>query len=366
MENTITAKTVRLSIINKGDYIGTFYIGSQKTPCTLLLDTGSSTLAISNKAYDPRNDANAKNTHLYQHANYGSGSWNGNVVKTNVNLQNTGDDLNLENVNVAVAIHQQNMFNENDGILGLAYQPLNTGISKIGQDGYLEPTEGGESIEPYFTQLEKAGIVANKFAFYTLRSTPDVTNKDLNNGFLILGGGEEEKDLFTGDFKTATVTHDQYYNVNLKNIWVGNQPKIAVPAATNTNSPNCIVDSGTNGLVFPASAYKKILSQFDAIDPKLGNIIDTALNQHEYDQSQLNLADWPSINVELEGPDGDIMLEIKPDNYWQLNSGNGVATLRFFGANAPAILGLPLMNNYYCVFDRSGGNGVIKFADVKK
>jgi hypothetical protein len=369
MENTATAKAARLTIENRGDYVGCLYIGSEKTPCYVVLDTGSSTLAVSKDAYNPYNDNDAKSTGLLQVAQYGSGSWEGVVFTTNVNLQDADNDFNLNGVNVAVAFQAKNMFRSSDGILGLAYQELNTGIYKLvatSQGKEAVPTQ--ETLKPYFTQLEEAGIVANKFAFYTLRSTPSVADSSLNTGYLILGGGEEEKDLFEGEFQSVTVTHDQYYNVNLKSISVGDQPALAVPAATSGDAPNCIVDSGTNGLVFPQAVYHQVIQQFSNIDSNLGDIISSAMqNGSQYDQSQLDLANWPAINVVLEGPSGDVTLSIAPDTYWQLDSGQGVATLRFFGASNPAILGLPFMNNYYSVFDRSvDGNGVIKFATIKK
>lgn len=369
MENTTTTKAARLTILNRGDYVGCLYIGSQKTPCYVVLDTGSSTLALSKDAYNPYDDKDAQSTGLLQVAQYGSGSWQGVVFKTNVNLQDSSDDFNLTGVNLAVAYQEKNMFNTSDGILGLAYQELNTGVYKLvktaeGNEGV--PTQ--QTLEPYFTQLEEAGIVANKFAFYTLRSTPSVANDSLNTGYLVLGAGEQETDLYEGDFQEVTVTHDQYYNVNLKSISVGNQPALAVPAATSAEAPNCIVDSGTNGLVFPQAVYHQVIQQFSAIDSNLGNVINSALqNGSRYDQSQLNLANWPAINVVLEGSDGDVTLSIAPDTYWQFDSAQGEATLRFFGASNPAILGLPFMNNYYSVFDRSvGENGVIKFATIKK
>jgi len=60
-----------------------------------------------------------------------------------------------------------------------------------------------------------------------------------------------------------------------------------------------------------------------------------------------------------------------PDTYWQTNSPKpGFATAVLFGDNGQgkgqSILGLPLMNNYYTVFDRSADSkGVIRFASIK-
>ncbi len=48
---------------------------------------------------------------------------------------------------------------------------------------------------------------------------------------LVLGGGEEQIDLYQGEFKSLTVEHDIYYNVALKSVQVGNNS--AMPALHN-------------------------------------------------------------------------------------------------------------------------------------
>ena len=88
-QTQVETKTVTLKIDNSntGDYTGRIYVGSQKVPCDVILDTGSSTLALDGKKYDPKQDNNAVNTGLVQVAQYGSGSWVGTVENTNVNLK---------------------------------------------------------------------------------------------------------------------------------------------------------------------------------------------------------------------------------------------------------------------------------------
>jgi len=89
--------------------------------------------------------------------------------------------------------------------------------------------------------------------------------------------------------------------------------------------------------------------------------------------NQLDLSSWPTITFVLEGALGtDVKLTVTPDTYWQTNSPKpGYATAVLFGDNGQgggqSILGLPLMNNYYTVFDRSvdKGLGVVSFAKIK-
>ena len=60
-----------------------------------------------------------------------------------------------------------------------------------------------------------------------------------------------------------------------------------------------------------------------------------------------------------------------PDNYWQMNAlehGRAYFMIMDQLKNWPdmSIMGLPLMSDYYCVFDREyDHNGVIKVAKVK-
>ena len=63
-----------------------------------------------------------------------------------------------------------------------------------------------------------------------------------------------------------------------------------------------------------------------------------------------------------------VALQVAAHTYWQTNSPKaGYATLVFFTGDSEAILGLPLMNNYFTVFDRSvdKGHGVVSFAKIK-
>jgi Eukaryotic aspartyl protease len=384
----MSATTVRLPITNvymDGDYTGTIYVGSQNKPVKVILDTGSSTLAIDGTFYDARNDKTAKITDIAQEVGYADGSdWVGAVILVDVTLGSGSRSLALPQVHAAVAYHaSSNMFRNSQGILGLAYTKLNGAFVMPGPTIPPKYTfnqiQAGQVtyIEPYFTQLESAGLVANKFAFYTLRSminmgTGNPATDPLNNGFLILGGGEENTDLYSGSFQVARVVHDLYYNTNLKSITVGNTSPISVspPTKASGNVSNSVVDSGTNSL---------LLSQnlFDAVAEKFSSAADStltdAIRAGYVPMGKLDLSAWPPITFVLEGALGtDVSLVVTPDTYWQTNSPKpGYATAVLFGDNGQgggqSILGLPLLNNYFTVFDRSvdKGLGVVSFAKIK-
>ena len=123
-------KTVVVPITNvyaEGDYTGTIYVGSQKKPANVLLDTGSSTLAIEESAYNPAGDPEAQVTDLLQEVSYEDKSgWVGAVVRTDITVGEGTGAVVLPKVNTAVAFKEtSSMFGKYNGILGLAYSRLN-------------------------------------------------------------------------------------------------------------------------------------------------------------------------------------------------------------------------------------------------
>jgi hypothetical protein len=231
-------------------------------------------------------------------------------------------------------------------------------------------------IEPYFTELEKKGTTPNKFAFYTLRSVIHYGKKAIardpwNNGYLVLGGGEEYTSLYKGNFKEAKVLHDVYYNTNIKSVRVGSGKPIPVAPSTKESglNSNSIVDSGTNIICFPDWLYKKVLGQFHALNPDFSKAIKRSVNYGDVKLSGNAIKKWPKIYLTMEGTSGDIELTVWPQTYWQANyTKDGVASCAIdYEEDNQTILGLPFMNNYYCVFDRSAddGLGVIRFATPK-
>jgi hypothetical protein len=373
----VTAQMPITNILMDGDYTGLINVGSNKLPINVILDTGSSTLAIDGTVYDPTKDQTAQLTDIAQEVAYADRSdWIGAVVLTDVAV---GSDkpVVLPKVHAAVAYHaSRTMFGKSQGILGLAYSKLNNAFVMPGPTfpphyTFNQIQSGRVTyIEPYFQQLESAGLVANKFAFYTLRSMINMASSDpktdpSNKGFLILGGGEEYTNLYTGAFQVARVVHDLFYNVNLKSITVGNRPPIPVSAPTKAsgNVSNSIVDSGTNGIYLDSPIFKEVLAQFSSLG------LEDAVRAGYVPMSKLNFAEWPALTFVLEGALGpDVTLQVAPHTYWQTNSPKaGHASVVLYAGDSPSILGLPLMNNYFTVFDRSvqKGLGVVSFATIK-
>ena len=374
---------VRIPITNifaDGDYTGVIQVGKAKKPMNVLLDTGSSALAIDGKKYKPDFANGDQSTDLAQTDAYADdSSWTGAVIKSALMVGDGAATATLKDGNVAVAYHASaNMFGKTDGILGLAYAPLDDAF-KMPQDTSkkhysAEQVRSGKhsTLVPYLTQLTGAGVVSDKLSFYTRRSFVHVgaggANDPLNKGWMVVGGGEESTDLYSGAFQTVKVLSDEWYCTNLEAVIVGN----AAPIAARINGPrgmptNSIIDSGTQTLDISPQMLAAILSKFPAAQKTLLS------NAIHHDQlvpvAKLHLDTWPTITFVLQGSAGDVRLDVPPSNYWQVNTqraGMAAAAITV-GEPGLATLGLPLMNGYFTIFDgeADGGKGVVKLAKAK-
>jgi Eukaryotic aspartyl protease len=134
---------------------------------------------------------------------------------------------------------------------------------------------------------------------------------------------------------------------------------------------NSIVDSGTNSLFLANDVFSAIMKSLQELNPQFVQLAERALKSETgIPSSQVDLTTWPGITFTLAGENGEgIALTCAPQTYWQTDSPSAgrVAFQILPGGQMPqSILGLPLMNNYYTVFDRSlDPSGVIRFATIK-
>jgi hypothetical protein len=391
------------NVYGGGDYTAAITVGSQGATANVILDTGSSTLAVAPRVYDPSADSSAIFTALAQDVIYGTGGWTGPVVTTSLSM-GTGGQAASVSANVALTDEQEaGNFGQADGILGLAFNALNQAynLQAYLTQRYISPAVTypwpfpvrnssaavqrfaqflnrmpQEDLPPYFTALEGTGVIKNLFAFYTLRSVPSARTADpatdpLNGGFFIMGGGPEQADLYQGEFIRVDVVDDLYYNTDLLAVQVAGGQQIAaqpLPAQYGASMvSNSIVDSGTNGLVVAPDVYQAIVSSLGQVNPAFGTLISQATQQQTIPNASLNLAQWPDLNFILKGENGDpVTLTCSPQTYWQTDVSAGQAIFQISNSQMPqSILGLPLMNNYYTVFDRTQDPyGVICFAPI--
>jgi len=389
-----------------GDYTGQIKIGSQGVVANVILDTGSSTLAVVPRIYNIAQDTDVSFTSYAQQVTYGTGGWSGPVIQTSLSMGSAGQEASVSTY-MAIADEQlAGNFGPADGILGLAFNALNsafdlqayltseqvdppvtypwpfpvsTSTAVLQQVAAFLNRMGQEvDLTPYFTTLEQAGVTRNIFAFYTLRSVPNTASADpaddpLNNGIFVLGGGLEQTDLYNGQPISVDVLDDLYYNTNLTGVQVGDGSVIEVspPPASQAKTlvSNSIIDSGTNSLVLTAAVYDAVVSALTALGPQFASLIDTATSQGDVDQSSLDLTSWPNITFVLQGETGaDVSLTCAPNTYWQTDApqpGQAMFQIQNGGTLPQSILGLPLFNNYYTVFDRTQDPyGAVRFAPI--
>jgi hypothetical protein len=373
------ASIARIPITNvymDGDYTGSILVGPEQKSMNVILDTGSSALALDGTKYQPDLGAGDQTTDLAQTDTYGdNSSWTGAIIQTQISAGNGSNAVMLRGANAAIAYASSgNMWGNSDGILGLAYAPLDDAFTMPGNTwtqkySSTEVRTGKQSdITPYLTQLADAGVTSDIISFRTRRSfvhtgTGNDKTDALNQGVMIIGGGQEATDLYTGSFQTVKVLSDAWYCTNLKSVIVGSTDPIAARINGPKGMPsNSIVDSGTNSLSLGRQLLKAILSKFSAAQQE-------QLNKSIKDQqpvSGLNIAEWPTMTFVLEGLTADVTLQVPPENYWQANTGVIGAWMSAITPGEPglAILGLPLMNGYFTVFDgeANGGKGVVQFA----
>jgi len=365
------------NVLMGGDYTGQISVGPQAKTLNVILDTGSSALALDAKKYQPDVAGGDQTTNLAQTDSYGDGSaWTGAVIKTQISIGEGSDKVVLQDGNAAVAYATsgENMFESTDGILGLAYAPLDDAFTMPGdtwQNKYsaVQVRAGKQAtIQPYLTQLAAAGVTSDIISFITKRSFTHVgggANDPLNEGVMIVGGGETSTTLYTGAFQNVKVVSDEWYCTNLKSVIVGTADPIVARIDGPKGMPsNSIIDSGTNSLNLSSQLLKAILSKFTTAQQALLN--KSIQDQQLVSVADLNLADWPTLTFVLEGDTGDVTLDVVPANYWQVNTQNVGAALAAItpGQAGLAILGLPLMNGYFTIFDgeADSGKGVVRFA----
>jgi hypothetical protein len=374
------SKVVRVPISNfymGGDYTARILVGHARKPMNVILDTGSSALALDGKKYQPELNDGDQSTRLAQTDSYGDGStWTGAVIKTTVSMGTGSASAVLPGCNASIAYSAStNMFSSADGILGLAYAPLDDafGMPKDTWAHRYTATQvraGTRSdLVPYLTQLAGANVTSDKIAFLTRRSFIHAggggLNDPLNQGWMVVGGGEECTDLYTGTFQTVKVLADEWYCTNLKAVIVGSTDPIVARIQGPKGMPsNSIIDSGTNSLNLSQQMLNAVLSKFSSTQQQL--LTKSVLAGKLVSASDLNLAEWPALTFVLEGAAGDVSLKVSPSDYWQVNTQQVGAAAAAITAGEPglAILGLPLMNGYFTIFDgeADGGRGAVKFA----
>lgn len=346
----------------------------------LLLDTGSTTLAVASSScaladdgsgarrpcgvtrwYDPA--ASSTETYLGYSASghYGDGSqWSGTVYRDNVQIGA------LQPVSMRfVAITSQTSFfspfdcrtqgqdsgarSSNQGILGLAYQSL-----------ALSNTDGWWPLYAV-AHVSGANPIADVFAMEMC----------LYTGTLWLGGYPS----FTpSQIKWASIIRQQYFNVQLTGSKVGlvGQASFSATSGIDCVSDDCIVDSGTTLTTVPSALFHQIApivaglansyaygAVYDSTDYSTGYCW-----RSQYSTSQLNNV-LPKMTITLQGSGvGSITLTLNAISSYFLQTpvqqNDGSYVIFYCPGLSPGssgdngvIMGWTAMNQYVTIFDRA-------------
>lgn len=398
----------------KGAYTVSVGFGSRRRPANLVLDTGSSTLVVLPHAYDAVDDDSLVATSWAQEVRYGQGVWAGPVLRA---MLHVGEGDNAQRVEAApfalVEAAVQDMRGA-DGIFGLAYDGLDTAhdvagylsergtapsltwpwpfstedLADLDSFGTLLRQQPPVPLTPLFSAMAKAGLVQDRFALLMRRALVHVTDDaadaialqadPLNQGMLILGGGEDCTGLYSGPMQDVAIVHDLYYNAHLVALRIGDRPRIAAPPLAGQDvrraASNAIVDTGSSFLVMEASLYDAVIAGLAAHDPRLGALVEKFQQAFQHDQrgvsnAEVDALDWPDLQFVLQAPDGgETVLTCTPEQYWPRNALRAGESLFLLMRQLPhwpaqSILGLPLLAGHYVVFDRGGpGCGRLRIA----
>ncbi len=417
------SKTLKLPInivAARGGYCVEMEIGCHQSKVKLLLDTGSSTIAVETGKYIPEDDFYLHPTSYAQTITYGLGGWAGPLIKTHLQFESHNRKMTLKDGHIAIIeSEQRDNFYGADGILGLAYRQLNRAYnlkeyfnerqsevkytfpwpfkieeSKKAVRTFKNFLKNYDYIRPkaFFTELEEHNICRNKFSLYVKRSLLHVDIEEatveeleadpLNQGWLILGAGEEHKELYDGDLEVIDVVHDAYYNTQLFGVKVGDNDEMIFPENNPNKKParysNSIIDCGSSFLVLQENLYQEVMDQLLEISTDFIEHIEASDKAYKtgtsYKPDDLDLEKWPELHFYFVGEHKDAITKVScsPQNYWQLNALEPDRAFFMIMKELPnipnkSILGLPLMSNYYCVFDREHDeNGVIKVGKIRK
>ena len=398
----------------RGAYTATARFGEQAEPANLVLDTGSSTLALHARTYDPDRDGRLQATPWVQEIRYGGGALAGPVLRSRLAFGHGHHQRAIEDAVFALIESDTPFLQGADGLWGLAYRGLDPAydvsslLASQGHEPALSwpwPYGSGHDLDlarfdqfvhtlprthltPAFTALEAEGVLRNRFGFLARRSLLHMAGHDggpahdpLNQGVLVLGGGEAQQHLHDGHFQAVRIVHDLHYDANLRAVQVGTEAPIPVPPfhATGTSGPqgNALLDTGSSFLILESEAWRAVMAAFARHDARFPALVERGRAGLAPEAGLPNIAidcpSWPDLHLVLEAPGGgESRLRIPASAYWQHNALQAGRCQCLLAPQLPdfpgrSILGLPLFAGRYAVFDRAaaGGIGEVRLAGAR-
>eukprot|EP00948_MAST-09A_sp_MAST-9A-sp1_P001920 g1920.t1 len=319
--------TITINNYQNAQYYGTVNMGTPGQPVSVIFDTGSSNLWVSNikpgwfskhHRYDHTKSSTYKSNGTVFNIRYGSGPVSGFFSADTLDLGGgfTVSDYTFAEVNNTKGLGPAYSVGKFDGILGL-------GWGSIAVDGVKTP----------FQAVIDAGLVEDQsFSFFLGNNAPSE---------LVLGGTDSSH--YTGDFTNVPLTSENYWRVGLSGVSVDG-------TSVDSSTKSAIIDSGTSLLAGPSKVIAQLATALGAKKVPL-------LPEYTIDCDAIK---GKKVTFNLNGKDFDL----EGDDL--VIQASGQCLLAVAGIDVPApngplwILGDVFMRKYYVNFDL--GNKQVRIA----
>ncbi|XP_045769653.1 beta-secretase 1-like [Maniola jurtina] len=357
-------------------------VGHPQQKLSVLVDTGSTTLAIasyarkdSNKYFRSENSTSIYNSEKEVQAKYSQGTWVGHLVSDFVKFPSLATVPEVR-CDIALITKSHKFFMNGSGwqgLLGLAYLPVGAWGENVVVGSWLDSVEKALNKAMSF-QLKLCGVKSS-------------TNATHYGKFEML----DDDTVSTNDnvaFRTP-ILRKRWYEVGVLSIRVISKKNTSINIEHNVtkdigdnldvNQENCvklneeksIVDSGTTNIRLPDILFREVVNELRNAAQTSNMLILDEFWYHGEAACWPEPQEWslPPIAVDLLSADADnqyFTLEIPPQNFMRVvtarnNSGEGGSVSEFcykLGLEAggkETVLGYTAMEGLQVLFNRSAG-----------
>lgn len=337
-----------------GYYI-TSNIGTPPQPINLLVDTGSSNLAVTvvhlknlKSDYFAYNDSlTFCPTNTLVKLRYVQGYWTGFLGLDVFNPCLERDCAVI--CNISCMSSMKDIFYDNSdyrGIIGLAYSSIALPDS---------------SVRPFLDIFFEEKNLTNIFSLYLCG--PFYSSKDQSSSCGKLHIGHYYQHLITGDIMYTPIIQEWFYEITVVDIKVD---KHSIPVKCEVfNQNKSIIDSGTTNLNLPLSIYPWVVEN---IKDHVANFVPSNFWLNEsvlcMKDNSFNTALFPSLTLTLYHSHNKFFnLDISPELYMLPVLNTSCAMLAIGISDYGVMIGSSILRGFYVIFDRE--NKRIGFANPR-
>lgn len=333
-------------------------IGTPPQKFSLLVDTGSSNLAIAGAPHEELDTYFAtNNSSTYVDlgkdvkVEYTQGSWSGHLGRDRVRFPALLDSITVD-TDLALITSSNNFYVNNShwqGIVGLAFSALAQPQGKV---------------TPWFDGLVAKYNVENSFTFQLCGPYKD-KGISRHHGKLIIGSSS---DVCPSATATSPIRRAWFYEVLVVNMAVGN--KVLDIPCVSYNTDKSIVDSGTSNFRLPSDVFKVLVAelrmQTSALVPPLSENFWSGTEEVCWPFDREAWDAFPNITVHLAHSNTSAFpITIPPQSYLRpapdaMNDTTDCWVLGIDESQTGTVLGAVILEGLCVTFDR--GHSFIGFS----